>query len=88
MHASIREAVKKVVTRNVRKMAKKLNRKTQKGFDYETAQSLAIEYMDPDRISRQAQYQKSNVDPGKFAKIMSQLRKGGKNNTRKRVYKS
>ena len=88
MHASIREAVKKVVTRNVRKMAKKLNRKTQKGFDYETAQSLAIEYMDPDRISRQAQYQKSNVDPGKFAKIMSRLRKGGKNNTRKKVYKS
>ena len=80
MHALISRAV----TRNVRKMAKSLVGKTRKGFDYDTARSLAIEFFDPDGVSSQSQYQKSNVDPGKFAKIMSRLRKGGKNNTRKR----
>jgi hypothetical protein len=84
MHALIARAV----TRNVRKMAKNLVGKTRKGFDYDTARSLAIEFFDPDGVSSQSQYQKSNVDPGKFAKIMSRLRKGGKNNTRKKVYKS
>jgi hypothetical protein len=90
MHKLIEYAISK----NVRKMAKKLvgkkHGKSQKktGFDYQTAQSIAIEYMDPDRISRQARYQKSNVDPGKFDKIMSRFTKGGKNNTRKKVYKS
>lgn len=84
MHALIATAV----TRNVRKMAKKLVGKTRKGFDYNTARSLAIEFFDPDGVSRQSQYQKSNVKPGKFGEIMSRFRKGGKNNTRKKVYKS
>ena len=82
--------IKNVVSINVRKMAKKLvgkmsgksHKKT--GLDYQTARSLAIDYMDPDHISRQAQYQKSEVDPDKFSKIMSRLMKGGRKTAKKR----
>jgi len=84
----MRALIARAVTRNVRKMAKKLVGKTQKGFDYQTASSLAIEFFDPDGVSSQSQYQKSNVKPGKFGAIMSRFTKGGKNNTRKKVYKS
>lgn len=80
MHALIARAV----TRNVRKMAKSLVGKTRKGFDYETARSLAIDFFDPDGVSSHSQYQRSNVKPGKFGEIMSRFAKGGKNNTRKR----
>jgi ankyrin repeat protein len=80
--------ISRAVTRNVRKMAKKLVGKTRKGFDYDTARSIAVEFLDPDGVSSHSQYQRSTVKPGKFGEIMNRYIKGGKNNTRKKVYKS
>jgi ankyrin repeat protein len=84
------ELIEKEVTRNVRKMAKmivgKMRGKSQKktGLDYQTSRSIAIDYMDPDHISRQARYQKSEVDPDKFSVIMSRYTKGGRKTAKKR----
>jgi ankyrin repeat protein len=82
--------IEKVVSKNVRKMAKmivgKMRGKSQKktGLDYQTSRSIAIDYMDPDHISRQARYQKSEVDPDKFSAIMSRFTKGGRKTAKKR----
>jgi ankyrin repeat protein len=82
--------IEKVVSKNVRKMAKmivgKMRGKSQKktGLDYQTSRSIAIDYMDPDHISRQARYQKSEVGPDKFGEIMSRFTKGGRKTAKKR----
>jgi len=84
------ELIEKEVTRNVRKMAKmivgKMRGKSQKktGLDYQTSRSIAIDYMDPDHISKQARHQKSEVDPDKFSVIMSRFTKGGRKTAKKR----
>lgn len=82
--------IEKVVSKNVRKMAKmivgKMRGKSQKktGLDYQTSRSIAIDYMDPDHISKQARHQKSEVDPDKFSVIMSRFTKGGRKTAKKR----
>ena len=82
--------IENAISKNVRKMAKKLvgkmRGKSQKktGFDYQTARSIAIDYMDPDHISRQARYQQSEVDPDKFSAMISRFSKGGRKTAKKR----
>jgi ankyrin repeat protein len=87
---SMSTLIENIVTKNVRKMAKmivgKMHGKSQKkrGLDYQTSRSIAIDYMDPAHISRQARYQKSEVDPDKFSAIMSRFSKGGRKTAKKR----
>ena len=86
MSALIEDAISK----NVRKMAKKLvgkmRGKSQKktGLDHQTARTIAVEYLDPHHISRQAKYQKSEVDPDRFSAIMSGFKNGGRKTAKKR----
>ena len=86
MHALIANAT----TKSIRKMTKFLvgnkHGKSQKktGLDHQTARTIAVEYLDPHHISRQAQYQKSEVNPDRFSAIMSGFKKGGRKTAKKR----
>ena len=66
------------VSKNVREMTKKLIQGTKKRLDYRTSRSIAIDYMDPHRISKQYQEQKTKTNPHKSRTMMSSSTKGGR----------